>query len=117
MKQTLTLRKLITAIAVFVILLFFTAKTPSNKLIFLPFLLCAAANIGKSIGLLRKNERLARFFDRAFLICFFLCWFGFLAFACVYAFREGRYPLLLLTVPFWIGGVVFAVRRFQKKDR
>ena len=118
MKTALIIRKLIIAGITLVILVYFAIKTTSPKIIFAPFLICSVAGIGKYIGMLFNQLKLALFFDRLFKIVFFLSWFIFLIFACCFSIREGRYEVVLFTLPLWLGGIFFAKRKlFKKKDR
>lgn len=115
MKSALISRKLVKAAIAIVILVYFMMRTTSPKIIFAPFLFCAFASIGKNLGLLFNKKSLALFFDRAFKIVFFVSWFGFLLVVCYVIIRDGNYGKLLFTVPFWLGGIFFVKRKFQKK--
>ena len=115
MKSALITRKLTKATIALVILVYFAIKTTSPKLVFVPFLICCIASIGKNLGLLLNKKELALFFDRVFKVVFFLSWFGFLAVACYVIIKDGNYGKLLFTVPFWLGGIFFAKRKFQGK--
>lgn len=118
MKSALITRKLIKASIALVILAYFVIRTTSPKIIFAPFLICCIASIGKNLGLLFNRKKIAWFFDRLFKVVFFLSWFAFLIVACYIAIRDGNYKVILFTLPFWLGGLFFAKRKFQsKKDR
>ena len=118
MKSALIGRRLIKASIAIAILVYFMLRTTGPKMIFVPFLFCAFASIGKSLGLLFDQKRIALFFDRAFKIVFFLSWFGFLAAVCYVWIKGGEYGKLLFTIPFWLGGIFFAKRKFLgSKDR
>ena len=110
-------RKLVKAIIAVIILVYFMARTTGPKIIFVPFLFCAFAGIGKNIGLLFNKKRLALFFDRVFKVSFFLLWFGFLAVVCYFMMRDGNYRMLPFTLPFWLVGIFFVNRKFTKQDR
>ena len=92
-------------------------KTTSSRVLFVPFLLCCAASIGKNHSLLFHRARLALFFDNAFIITFFLSWFGFLIVACGFAVKGENYKVLFLTLPLWLGGLFFLMRKLRRKAR
>ena len=116
MKNVPIIRKLITGINGFILLVYFTVRTPSRKIIFAPFLLCFAASIGLNLGLLLNKKKMALFFDRAFKIVFFLSWFAFLVIACYIMARDHNYRMIPFTIPFWLAGIFFAKGKF-KQDR
>lgn len=111
--------KLITAIFVTIILIYFMMKSTSSKLIFLPFLICSVAIIGKRVALLLGKNKIADILDKIFVIGFFLFWFGFLAVAAYICLRDKEYALLLYSGIFWIVGIVFAKRKLfsDKKSK
>ena len=92
-------------------------NTASPRVLFVPFLLCCAASIGKNLGLLFNRARLALFFDQAFKITFFLSWFGFLIAACGFAVKGENYKVLFLILPLWLGGLFFLTRKLRRKAR
>lgn len=111
MRSSLIVRKLITAITVLVLLVYFMVKTTSPIIIFVPFLFCSIASIGKKFGLLFNKKKLALFFDKLFKVSFFLFWFGFLFVACYIMIRDNNYRMILYTVPFWLAGIFFIKRK------
>ncbi len=113
MKKALISRKLIKAAIALVILVYFAIRTISPKIIFAPFLICCIASIGKNLGLLFNRTKIACFFDKLFKVVFFLSWFVFLIVACYIAIRDGNYKIIFFTLPFWLGGLFFAKRKFQ----
>ena len=118
MKSALISRKLVKASIAIVILVYFMIRTTSPKIIFVPFLICCIASIGKNLGLLFNRTKIAWYFDRIFKVVFFLSWFVFLIVACYIAVRDGNYKVILFTMPFWLGGLFFAKRKFQgPKDK
>ena len=117
MKKAAICRKLAKAGIALTILLYFMLKTTSPRFLFVPFLLCCAASIGKNLGLLFNRARLTLFFDKAFKITFFLSWFGFLIAACGFAIKGEIYKVLLLTLPLWLGGLFFLTRKLRRKAR
>lgn len=118
MRNTLIVRKLITAITVMILLVYFMGKTTSPIIIFIPFLFCSIASIGKNFGLLYNKKELALFFDKLFKASFFLFWFGFLFVACYIMIRDNNYRMIFYTVPFWLAGIFFIKRKlFGRKKR
>ena len=118
MKSALITRKLIKAVIALIILIYFVIKTTSPKIIFVPFMVCCIASIGKNLGLLFDKKICALFLDKLFKIVFFLSWFGFLIVVAYMALRDGNYKMILFTLPFWIGGLFFVKGKLlNKKDR
>ena len=116
MKTALIGRKLIKAIIASVILVYFMIQTNSPKIIFVPFLICGIASIGKNFGLLLNKKVFALFCDKLFKVVFFLSWFVFLIIACYIAVSDGNYKVIFFTLPFWLGGLFFAKRKLLKKS-
>ena len=115
MKNALISRKLIRAVLVLVILVYFVIRTTSPKVIFAPFIICCIASIGKNLGLLFNKTKIVYFFDGLFKGVFFLSWFSFLIVACYVAIRDGNYKVIFFTLPFWLGGLFFAKRKLLNK--
>ena len=115
MKTVYITRKLIQAAIALVILIYFVVRTTSPKIIFMPFLICSIASIGKNFGLLFHKKKLALFFDCLFKGVFFLSWFVFLIVVCYIAKRDGNYKMILFTLPFWFCGILIAKRKFRRK--
>ena len=111
MKRALISRKLIKAVIALVILVYFVVRTTSPKIIFVPFIICCIASIGKNLGMLFNKKELALFFDKFFKVVFFLSWFTFLIAVCYIAIRDDNYQIILFTLPFWVGGLIFAKRK------
>lgn len=105
------LRNAISSLALTAILLYHTTKTPSPKIVFVPFLLCGCAMTLQSIAQLFGAKKLTSMFRSLFAAGFFLFWFGFLTFAAVLCIRDKTYTLLIFTLPFWLVGVQ-CVKRF-----
>ena len=115
MRNGLIIRKLITAITVLLLLLYFMSKTTSPIIIFVPFLFCSIASIGKNFGLLFNKKKLALFSDKLFKASFFLFWFGFLFVACYIMIRDNNCRMILYTVPFWLAGIFFVKRKLVNR--
>ena len=107
-------RKLISSVAILLLLLFLTVRTSSQTFIFLPFLLCSMANVGKNVALLLGQKSVAVLCHRIFLGSFFLFWFGFLLLAGYVTLRDRNYQMFLFTLPFWLAGIFFAIKTFSK---
>ena len=114
MRDLFIIRRLATAIIASIILIYFMTITPSPKIIFIPFLFCGIASIGKNLGLLFKKKRLAVFCDKLFKYSFFIFWFGFLFAASYFMIRDNNERMLPYTIPFWIAGIFFAYRKLLK---
>lgn len=104
MKKTPAARNLIGSIILTGILLYLLVKTPSPKIIFVPFLLCGLSLAGKSSAQLLKKGKWVTAFHKLFILGFLLFWFGFLAVAAYTCIRDKRYGMLLFTLPFWVIG-------------
>lgn len=104
MKKTPAARNLIGSIILTGILLYLMFKTPSPKIIFVPFLLCGLSLAGKSSAQLLKKGKWVTAFHKLFILGFLLFWFGFLAVAAYTCIRDKRYGMLLFTLPFWVIG-------------
>ena len=105
MKNTFFICKLISAIFITITLIYFMLKTPSPKIIFLPFLICSISMAGKLIGLIMNKRTCVVIFDILFKIGFFSFWFGGLIFALYLCLSERNYRLILFTIPFWLVGI------------
>lgn len=105
MKNTFFIGKLISAIFITITLIYFMLKTPSPKIIFLPFLICSISMAGKLIGLIMNKRTYVVIFDILFKIGFFSFWFGGLIFALYLCLRDRNYRLILFTIPFWLVGI------------
>ena len=110
-------RKLVNATIALVILVYFVLRTTSPKIIFAPFLICGVASVGKNLGILFNQTKIAFIFDRIFKVVFFLSWFIFLIVACYIAVRDENYKVVFFTLPFWFGGLFFMKRKLFHKSR
>lgn len=97
--------------------LLYLLKTPSPKIVLLPFLICALSMAGKSIALLLGKEKLAAVFHKCFVGGFLLFWFGFLVVAGFIAFRDKQYSLLFLIVPFSLVGFFITRNKLLGKKK
>ena len=114
MNNNFNIKKLGVSLFVIALLLYFMMKTPSlnSKIIFIPFIICAIAMVGKNVTLLCGKKDLAITFSKLFTIGFLLFWFGFLSVAVFVCIRDKNYNTLVFTLPFWIAGIWVVKRRF-----
>lgn len=115
MKKGLATKKLITSIMVTVTLLYFMAKSPSPKIIFIPFLVCSISLAGKSIAQMLDRKKLEFIFGKVFVLGFLLFFVGFLIFAGYTSIRDRNYSLLVFSIPFWIMGIFLIKNRLLNK--
>lgn len=114
MKNTIYTRKLITSIFATALLTYFMLKATSNKIIFVPFLVCSISMVGQSISLLLGNQKLAKVFSYVFKGAFFLFWFSFLVGASYIALRDNNLQMLVFSLPFWLIGLYFLKSQLLK---
>lgn len=114
MKQGFYTTRLISAIFISLVLGYFMVRTPSPKIIFIPFLLCSTAMTVKYAALMLHMPHFARLCDKLFATGFFLFWFGFLIVAGYISIRDNQLGMLLFSIPFWLAGFVFAKKRLFK---
>lgn len=103
MKRKSPIGNLVTSLGATAVLLYLL-KTPSPKIVLLPFLICALSMVGQSVAQLLGKDKLAAIFHKCFAAGFLLFWFGFLAVAGFIAIRDKQYSLLFLIVPFSVVG-------------
>lgn len=115
MKNSLAIKKLITAAAATIILLYFMVNTTNHKIIFIPFLICSISMVGKSAAQIMHREKAAVFFQKFFILGFLLFLVGFLAVVCYISIRDKNHSLLICSIPFWFAGIYILRRRFLYK--
>lgn len=104
MKRSYFISKLISSIFITILLLYFMTKTPSPKIIFVPFLICSVSMAGKNIAFILDKKKCAMLFDKLFIMGFLLFWFGFLVVAFYTSVKDKNYSLLIFSLPFWVVG-------------
>ena len=104
--------RLISSVFSTIILFYFMIKTPSSKVIFIPFLICSIAMTGKYLALYLGKSRLAEKFSKLFTLGFLLFWFGFLIVMLFLCVRDANYGTLWFTLPFWLAGTYIIKKRF-----
>ena len=116
MKNSLPTRNLISSIVSTILLLYFMVKSPSPKIIFIPFLICSLSMAGKSIARILNKEKMASFFGKIFVLGFSLFFIGFLVVAAFISIRDKNYTMLIFSLPFWIGGFFLIKNRLLNKN-
>lgn len=112
--KSIYLRKLVTSVLATILLVYFMIKTPSPKIIFVPFLICGISMIGKSISLMMEKKKYATIFDKTFIIGFLLFWFGFIIMWCYTSFKQGKPIQTIFTLPFLIAGIYIIKKKLLK---
>lgn len=116
MKYPMAVRNFIVSAFVTGLLTYFMCKSPSPKIIFVPFLICGLSLAGKSLMQMTGKEKWAAVFHKLFILGFLLFWFGFLAVAAFICIRDKSYGMLLFTLPFWfVGGYLVWSKLLGKK--
>lgn len=115
MKQNFLIKKLISAIGITGLLIYFMLNTTSPKVIFLPFLVCSISMIGKQMALFLNKNTLVNVFQKLFLVGFLLFLFGFLIMAGYISLRDESYSLLIGSMPFWIIGLFMIKNKLLPK--
>ena len=113
--KSIYIRKLVSSVIVTILLIYFMIKTPSPKIIFVPFLICGISMIGKSISLIMEKKKYATIFDKSFIIGFLLFWFGFIIMWCYTSFKQGNPLQTIFSIPFWIAGIYIVKKKFVNK--
>lgn len=111
------IKKLVSLIFITILLLYFMIKTPSPKIIFIPFLLCSLSCICKYVLLLIDNYKYISIFDIIYNVSFFMYWFGFLIFADYICIRDKKWSLLAFSLIFWIVGVYYLIKFIHSERR
>ena len=104
--------RLLSSVFSTILLIYFMIKTPSSKMIFIPFLICGIAMTGKYLALYLGKSRLAEKFGKLFAFGFLLFWFGFLITILFICIRDANYGTLWFTVPLWLAGTYIIKKRF-----
>ena len=120
MKRRSPIKNLIVSLCAIAVLLHVMAKTPSPKIILLPFLICSLAMAGKSVAQILGKEKLAGVFHKIFVAGFLLFWMVFLAVAGYISVRDKQYSMLSLLIPFSLIGFFITKNKLlgkkSKKD-
>lgn len=97
---------------IFIVLLFYTFVTNNNfiNLIFLPFIICFAGDVVKTIFLLKGDNINNSFFEKVSVIGFFSFVFLFLIIWTGLSILSKDYSLIIVSIPFWLISI-FLVRK------
>ena len=114
MKRKSPVGNLIASVGATAVLLYLL-KTPSPKIVLLPFLICSLSMMGQGIAQLLGKDKLAEVFHKCFAAGFLLFWFGFLAVAGYVSIRDKQYGLLIFLVPFFVIGIFVAKNKLLGK--
>lgn len=115
MKNSLSTRNLISSILITILLLYFMTKSPSPKIIFVPFLICSISMAGKSIARILDKQKLELIFGKLFILGFLLFFIGFLVVAGYISIRDKNYSMLVFSIPFWIVGIYLIKNKLLNK--
>jgi hypothetical protein len=117
MKRNSPIGNLVASVGATAVLLYLL-KTPSPKIVLLPFLFCSLSMMGQGIAQLLGKEKLARVFYKCFVAGLALFWFGFLAVAGYTSIRDKTFGMLILLIPFFLIGIfVFKNKLLGKKTK
>ena len=111
------MKNLVTSLVVTVMLISIMMKTPSPKIIFVPFLLCSISMAGQSIALLIGKKGIANFFHKIYAAGFFLFWFGCIGLGTFICIRDKNYGMLLFLAVFLVVGILLMRRKLFNKSR
>ncbi len=97
---------------IFTVLLFYTFIRNNSfiNLIFLPFIICLAGDIVKTIFLLKGDDINNSFFEKISIVGFFSFVFLFLIIWTFLSILSKDYSLIIISIPFWLISV-FSVRK------
>lgn len=99
-----------------ILLIYFMIKTTSNKLIFVPFLICGFSMVGKNIALILEKKKYANIFSKIFIVGFLLFWFGFLCLWFYKSINDSHYQQLIFSIPFWLAGI-YVIKKWLLKTK
>ncbi len=109
------MKNLVTSLAVTAMLISIMMKTPSPKVIFVPFLLCSVSMAVQSVALLIGKKRIANFFHKIYAVGFFLFWFGCVSLGTFICIRDKNYGMLLFLAIFLVVGIILVRRKLLDK--
>ena len=112
MKKLSYAQALISSILITLVLLHIMMKTPSPKIIFVPFLICGISFAGQSAARMLDRERLAILFHKLFIAGLSLFWFGALGLAVYIILRDQQYTTTIFLIPFLLVGIGLIKRLF-----
>lgn len=115
MKNSLHIKKLMSAISATILLLYFMGKSPSPKIVFIPFLICSISMGAKSIAGIMNKKKMEYLFGKLFVFGFLLFLVGFLIAAAYVSIRDKNYSMLIFSVPFWLVGIYLVKNKLLNK--
>ena len=109
--------QLLVIVAIIIIILWSMIKSSDmiTRIVLIPFLIAAAATLGKLCFVYFKNINWMILMDKLYIIGFLLFWFGFLIVATYISINNKQYDMLLFSIPFWIVGIYIVYKNFIKK--
>lgn len=114
MKKLLITKQIIKNIFIVLILIYFYINTSSNKIFFIPFIICSILVLLRNIFLLFNKSKYIEFFNKFYTIIFFLFWGVFLIYWCYMNIVNKDYILLIYSIPFWLISIYIIKKKFLK---
>ena len=114
MKKNIYFSRLIYIIFVTLILISIFIKTPNNKIILIPFLICSISLLGKNLFLILNKEKNSKLFHKIFIFSFFIFFFGFIFYWCYLSIINKTYSSLIFAIPFILIGIYFVKKKLFK---
>ena len=109
MKRSQATKNLISSLFATVLLLCFMIKSPSPKIIFIPFLICSLSMMGKSIARIMNKEKMEFIFSKIFT-------FGSLAFVLAALTLKGCFDKVKIDV-LGLYGVLLSLELLKVKKQ
>lgn len=110
------IKNIISSLVITILLIYFAIKSPSNKVIFMPFIICAIASLLKNISIVIEKTKYINLFNTIYVIGFLLFWFGFLIYATCISLINKEYSLIIFSIPFWLVGFhLIKIQLFKNK--
>ena len=115
MRRKSPVGNLVASLGVTAVLLYILSRTPSPKIVLLPFLICSLSMAGRSLAQIFGKDKLAAVFHKIFVAGFLLFWMGFLVVAAYISVRDKQYSLLILLIPFFLIGLFITKNKLLGK--
>ena len=115
MRNRLPIPNLISSIGVTMVLLHLMIKSPSPKIIFVPFIICSSSMIGMSVAKIINKEKLQVVFHKLFVLGFLMFFVGFFIVANYINIRDKNYTMLIFSIPFWLAGIYMIKNKLSNK--
>ena len=117
MKNYVSIPNLISSIGVTIILIQLMIKSPSPKLIFVPFIICSSSMVGMNVAKILKKQKLQVVFHKLFVGGFLMFFLGFFVVANYINIRDKNYNMLIFSIPFWLVGISMIKNKLLNKER